>query len=248
MSNEIGMNSGTVAEQQSERSAITRGVLRWLLGSVVFILILAASLLVSSGRLDWLMAWGYVGVYVGSRIITLLILALSDPELLVERAENIRGPRDLDRVLAGVMALFGPVSMWIVAGLDERYVWSSAMPLALQLVGLGVVMVGSLVTIWAMASNTFFSGVVRIQEERGHAVVTGGPYRYVRHPGYVGGVLFYLATPLALGALWALIPAGLTACVTIIRTALEDVKLQEELDGYAEYAVRVRYRLLPGVW
>jgi protein-S-isoprenylcysteine O-methyltransferase Ste14 len=101
---------------------------------------------------------------------------------------------------------------------------------------------------WSMAANAFFAQTVRIQEDRGHTVATGGPYRYVRHPGYVGGILFQVATPLILGSVWALIPAGLTVCLTIIRTALEDRTLLEELDGYKEYAGRVRYRLLPGVW
>jgi protein-S-isoprenylcysteine O-methyltransferase Ste14 len=101
---------------------------------------------------------------------------------------------------------------------------------------------------WAMGANAFFSEAVRIQEERGHTVVTDGPYRYVRHPGYVGAILALFATPLLLGSLWALIPAGLATIGYVVRTALEDKTLQEELDGYTEYAQQTRYRLLPGVW
>ncbi|MFQ5875494.1 MAG: methyltransferase family protein, partial [Dehalococcoidia bacterium] len=99
-----------------------------------------------------------------------------------------------------------------------------------------------------MASNAFFSMTVRIQEDRGHTVATGGPYRYVRHPGYVGTILFQIATPLMLGSVWAFIPCGLAALLIVVRTALEDRTLHEELDGYKEYAQRVRYRLLPGLW
>ena len=99
-----------------------------------------------------------------------------------------------------------------------------------------------------MAANAFFSMVVRIQEDRGHAVATGGPYRYVRHPGYVGMMLSLLGTPLLLGSLWALVPAGLATCLYVVRTALEDRTLQEELEGYKDYAGQVRRRLLPGVW
>jgi protein-S-isoprenylcysteine O-methyltransferase Ste14 len=99
-----------------------------------------------------------------------------------------------------------------------------------------------------MVSNKFFSTSVRIQMERDHTVASGGPYRYVRHPGYVGYIVSGFAAPLALGSLWALIPAAITLCLLVVRTALEDRTLQDELDGYREYAARVRYRLLPGVW
>jgi protein-S-isoprenylcysteine O-methyltransferase Ste14 len=101
---------------------------------------------------------------------------------------------------------------------------------------------------WATLVNRFFSAVVRIQRDRGHTVVSSGPYRLIRHPGYAGAVVTSLATPLLLGSLWALIPAVLAVCTLIIRTALEDRTLQEELEGYHDYTARVRYRLLPGVW
>nr|NIN68360.1 isoprenylcysteine carboxylmethyltransferase family protein [Anaerolineae bacterium]NIN98447.1 isoprenylcysteine carboxylmethyltransferase family protein [Anaerolineae bacterium] len=102
--------------------------------------------------------------------------------------------------------------------------------------------------VWAIASNAFFSQIVRIQKERGHRVATGGPYRFVRHPGYVGTILVGLAAPIMLGSLWALIPGGAVALLFILRTALEDQTLLGELEGYGTYAGRVRYRLLPGVW
>jgi protein-S-isoprenylcysteine O-methyltransferase Ste14 len=100
----------------------------------------------------------------------------------------------------------------------------------------------------ATASNAFFSQIFRIQKERGHTVATGGPYRFVRHPGYVGTILFEIATPIMLGSWWALIPGGLSALLYLVRTALEDKALLDELDGYKEYAQKVRYRLLPGIW
>jgi len=99
-----------------------------------------------------------------------------------------------------------------------------------------------------MASNKYFSTSVRLQDERGHSVASGGPYRFVRHPGYVGFILFTLSTPVALGTLWGLIPAGIIGLILIVRTGLEDRMLQEELPGYREYAKRVQFRLLPGLW
>jgi len=216
----------------------------------LFILIQVASLFIASGRLDWVMAWVYIGVHLAGLGVNALVLIPANPELVVDRAQS-RGKRDLDRVLAGVMALYGPVGICIVAGLDERFGWSAratGIPLALLITALAIAVLGSLLTTWAMASNRFFYGVLRIAKDRGHTVVIGGPYRHVRHPGYAGIIAFDLAMPLILGSLWAVIPAALTVCLAIVRTALEDRALQDKLDGYKDYAQRVRYRLLPGVW
>jgi len=146
------------------------------------------------------------------------------------------------------MALFGPVSICIVAGLDVRFGWSPGIPPALLIAALAMAVLGPLLTTWAMASNRFFYGVLRIAKDRGHTVATNGPYRYVRHPGYFGIIAFDLAMPLILGSLWAFIPAAITVCLVFVRTALEDRALQDKLDGYKDYAQRVHYRLLPGVW
>jgi len=229
------------------KSNTTRTFLPYLLQIGIFILILSASLFTASGRLDWVMAWGYIGLVVVSQGIVALILIPNNPELVKERAQ-FRGERNLDRVLAGIMALFGPASMCIIAGLDMRFGWLPHIPLTPQIAALGIAMLGSLLTTWAITSNKFFYGVLRIAKERGHAVCIGGPYRYVRHPGYLGAILFDLATPLMLNSVWALIPAAFTVCAIAVRTALEDRALQDGLYGYKDYAQRVRYRLLPGVW
>jgi protein-S-isoprenylcysteine O-methyltransferase Ste14 len=242
------MSSDTSVEGPNEKPDRSRLVIRWLIRAAVLTLIMAASLFVPAGRLDWTMAWLYIGVFVAGRGITGLVLIPSNPELVAERTQLKADKRDLDRVLAGIIFLYGPVSTWVVAGLDVGSGWSSEVSSVLQFVALAVVVLGTLLTIWAMASNRFFYGTLRIEKERGHTVATTGPYQYVRHPGYVGGSLFTLATPLVLGSLWAFVPAGLTLCVYVVRTALEDRTLQNELDGYKEYAQRVRYRLLPGVW
>jgi len=226
----------------------TVGVItKYVLQAGLFTLVQVASLFIASGRLDWVMAWVYIGVYLAGLGVNALIVIPTNPELVVERAQ-FRGKRDLDRVLAGVMALFGPAGTCIVAGLDVRFGWSPEIPPAPLIATLAIAVLGSLLTTWAMASNRFFYGVLRIAKDRGHTVATGGPYRYVRHPGYVGTIAFDLAMPLLLGSLWAFIPAGLTTCIIVVRTALEDRALREELPGYAEYAQQVQYRLLPGIW
>jgi protein-S-isoprenylcysteine O-methyltransferase Ste14 len=136
----------------------------------------------------------------------------------------------------------------VVAGLDVRFHWTGPIRLASHLSGLLVTILGYALFLWAMASNAFFSEGVRIQVERDHAVVSGGPYRYVRHPGYVGAILAQVATPFLLGSLWALIPGLVSAMLYVVRTHLEDKTLIEELPGYREYAQQTSYRLMPGVW
>ncbi len=138
--------------------------------------------------------------------------------------------------------------MLIVAGLDIRFGWSGDVPLWVQIAGLVGFAVLFGFSVWAISANTFFSRVVRIQRNRGHHVITAGPYQYVRHPSYVASILSWFCTALALGSWWAMLPATLVALQFILHTALEDKTLQEELDDYKEYAAQVRYRLLPGIW
>ncbi|HEY6073427.1 MAG TPA: isoprenylcysteine carboxylmethyltransferase family protein, partial [Anaerolineales bacterium] len=119
----------------------------------------------------------------------------------------------------------------------------------LRIIGMLAAVLGNdILLVWAMVSNAFFVATVRIQTDRQQTVSSGGPYRYVRHPGYLGALLLHLGVPFMLNSLWALIPAILIALVLIVRTAMEDQTLHAELPGYKEYAQRVRYRLLPGVW
>ncbi len=177
-------------------------------------------------------------------------MARKTPDLLVERARSLEAEdvERWDRILVPLVALYGPLATWVVAGLDERFGWAPHVALWIQLAALAVVVLGYAVGTWAMATNAFFSAYVRIQAERGHTVVSGGPYRWVRHPGYASGIASTLATPVVLGSVWALVPAGLVVVLLVVRTALEDRALGEKLPGYAEYSRRTRYRLVPGIW
>jgi protein-S-isoprenylcysteine O-methyltransferase Ste14 len=181
---------------------------------------------------------------VGIVAINALVLP---PELIAERGQIKEDTKSWDKVL-GILLITPTLGTLIVAGLDKRCGWSPPLAVVVHLVALIFYALAQGLFTWAMASNKFFSGTVRIQKERGHTVASGGPYRYVRHPGYVGYIASWIATSLALGSLWALIPAGLVMGLMVVRTALEDKTLQAELDGYRDYAARVRYRLLPGVW
>ena len=238
------MNANTSVNQPNAKSDLTSGVRKRMLQVVVQFLILAAILFIASGCLDWVWAWAYLGVSVGILVINASVLS---PELIAERGQIKEDTKGWDKVLGAFIGIptLGTV---IVAGLDKRFEWSPQLALAIQVIALVFYALAQGLFTWAMASNKFFSGTVRIQEERGHTVATGGPYQYVRHPGYVGYIMSWIATSLALGSLWALIPAGLVMCLMVVRTALEDKTLLEELDGYQDYAAQVRYRLLPGVW
>jgi protein-S-isoprenylcysteine O-methyltransferase Ste14 len=203
-----------------------------------------------AGRWDWWGAWANGLLLIVSFIISRLIVARLHPDLLVERGRFMAHAdiKPWDKVLSLLVGLVGGVLTIIVAGLNFRFGWQPAVSLPVILIGLGGVILGDFLTNWAVVANRFFSGVVRIQKERGHVVVDGGPYRLVRHPGYLGGAISDLAGALLLGSYWALIPALLTAMALVLRTALEDRTLQEELPGYKEYTRRTPYRLLPGVW
>lgn len=215
--------------------------------TIVFI---AALLFIAAGTLRWPEAWVYVFVYVGLTVTGRYLVARRHPDLLIERAQftKAEGAKSWDKVLAPLIAIGGSLVVMVVAGLDFRFGWPPPVPLWIEALGLVGLAVGFAFGSWAMYVNRYFSGIVRIQTDRGHQVVSAGPYRYVRHPGYVGGIVASLFIPLALGSIIALIPAAFFVALTVLRTALEDKTLRAELPGYEEYAQRVRYRLVPGVW
>jgi protein-S-isoprenylcysteine O-methyltransferase Ste14 len=240
--------------QLSEARAMTpevkRSIVTWSVQAALGVVGYGAILFLCAGRLDWVWGWVFLGLLAVVLASHVVILVPINPELLAERSKGIlqEDAKGWDKWITMFAAGMGTGGSWVVASLDVRFEWSAAVPLALHVGGLVGSILGWALFMWAMGANAFFSEAVRIQEERGHTVQTGGPYRFVRHPGYVGATLALLAAPLLLGSLWALIPAGLAAIGYVVRTALEDRTLQEELDGYKEYTQQTRYRLLPGIW
>ena len=228
---------------------VRRGIVKWIAQAAVGVVGYAAVIFISAGTLHWVWGWALVIVLAVVLIAHPLILIPINPQLLAERQRGMRdeGVKMWDQRITmlsgGLMFL-----LWIVAGLDYRWGWSPPLPAAVHLAGLLFVVVGYGLFLWAMASNAFFSEGVRIQTERGHTVASGGPYRYVRHPGYVGVIVVHTATPFLLGSLWALIPGLLLAGLFVLRTHLEDKTLTAELPGYEAYRQETPYRLLPGLW
>lgn len=229
-----------------DRSFIIKAMVRFAL----LILLLPAILFICAGTVNWLMGWLYsimtLGITAGSR----LLLARTNPDLVNERAgkHSEEGVQEWDRKIVPIVGFLGPMVMLIVCGLDKRFGWSPQIPLGFQIGALIVTALSAIWATWAMLANRYYSAVVRIQADRGHTVVDSGPYRLMRHPSYAGGILADVFGPLSLGSLWALIPGVLLSAIIVYRTAREDVVLQKSLAGYADYARRVRYRLLPGVW
>ena len=236
--------SGLVQHPQGVKRAIMKRAVQ----VAVLLFFQAAILFIASGRLDWVMAWVYIGMYLVAIAINTPILLHYNPEIIAERAAIGENWKDWDKIIGGLFALSYFVFMLLIAGLDERFGWTGNISLTIQIVGAVIFALGYALFSWAMISNAFFASVVRIQDDRGQTVCTTGPYRFVRHPSYLGGILQSIAVPLMLGSLWSLIPGGIGAVLLILRTAFEDRTLLEELDGYEEYAQRVRYRMLPGLW
>jgi protein-S-isoprenylcysteine O-methyltransferase Ste14 len=239
------MQMNNDAEQKAK---VRRGAARWLLRETLGNLILIALLFGIVGRWDWWMGWAFSGVYIVWSVATAILILPVNPEMLAERARPHAGTKRWDLNLLALMGVF-MVGQYVLACLDVRWGWTPPLPLAVQFGGLAAAVLGyDVLLVWSMVANAFFVATVRIQSERQQTVAMGGPYRYVRHPGYLGTILMHLGMPFMLNSLWALIPALLVVAVLVARTSLEDKLLQAELPGYTEYAQRVRYKLLPGVW
>lgn len=234
-------------KSQPDQAERTRLIARYLIREDLGLLVLGIALFWPAGRLDWLMGWVLIGItflWVGA---TAFILIVKHPGLLAERMGPKKGSKKWD---TAIMRLIGVLTLTrcVVAGLDVRFGWTTTLFPAHQIGAIIFAILGYAIVVWATSANAFFSQIVRIQEERDHTVATRGPYQFVRHPAYMGTLLFELAVPIMLGSWWALLPGSVIGLLFTLRTALEDRTLQDELDGYKAYAQKVSYRLIPGVW
>jgi protein-S-isoprenylcysteine O-methyltransferase Ste14 len=240
----------TEPTEQATLRGQSRGVVRAAVGFGVYALGVPALLFIAAGTLDWPMAWLYVGLLLTSTLGSRLVVLVRNPDLLRERAQftQAKDTQAWDRLLVAIVGLLGPIVMMVVAGLDHRFGWPPSVSRLCQ-VGAAVLIAASYgVAVWAMVINPYFSAVARIQEDRGQVVIGAGPYRLIRHPSYAGALVAALAVPVMLDALWALVPGIAVGVALVIRTRLEDRMLHHDLAGYAAYATKTRYRLVPGIW
>ena len=215
---------------------------------ILFVLVLEGVVVFgAAGRLDWIWAWVFLGIYVVSIAVNATLLLRTSPDVVAERGRPAEFKR-WDAIVSGGWALFQYLGIPLVAGLDIRFGWTGPVDVPWHIAGALVFAAGLGLFGWAMIENAYFSTAARIQGDRGQAVCRTGPYRLVRHPGYVGVMLQAIGQCVLLGSVWALLPALGTVAFMVARTALEDRMLHDELAGYADYAREVRFRLIPGVW
>ncbi|RYH08842.1 isoprenylcysteine carboxylmethyltransferase family protein [Tropicimonas sp. IMCC6043] len=202
------------------------------------------------GDPSWSQAWLYAVLILGFGLGGRILAEVRHPGLTANRQshENLKDAKTWDKILAPLMAVSISYPLVIVAGLDHRYGWSPDFPPWLSIIGLILIALGYAFAAWAVAENRFFYSVVVVRSDRGHAVCDSGPYQFVRHPGYSGNIIAPFGLVLGLGSLWTLLPMAAAFGITVLRTALEDQTLQDELPGYRDYARRVRYRLIPGAY
>jgi len=232
-------------DQTGQPEQIDRHRLFLSLGGILLFFILVFFL--PAGTWMWTRSWLFILVMVMALILCTWYLRRVNPEVIAARINRRKGTKRWDRIL---IAIFKPTvaAIPILAALDDtRFHWFHV-PWWGCILGYSVLIAGLVGVTWAESVNKFFEPTVRIQTDRGHRVIDTGSYSLVRHPGYVSGFLCFIGMPLSLGSLWALIPAILSCLLLVVRTAFEDRTLRDELTGYKEYAQRVRYRLIPGVW
>ena len=221
-------------------------MIRAIVATVAVFILLGGCLLGAAGTLSWPMAWIVLVLYLASKVAA---LAFANTDMIKERVALGKGDDQVDKVLAGLGYLGIFPCLFLVAGLDAvRFGPAIKIPNAISLMALVIFAIGYVFSSWAILCNPFFSTFVRIQDDRGHSVISSGPYALVRHPGYAGVLLAHLALPFALGSIWALLPSIVGIAFFVLRTSREDRTLRDQLDGYREYQSRVRWRLLPLVW
>jgi protein-S-isoprenylcysteine O-methyltransferase Ste14 len=220
-----------------------------LLNLVAFVsagLVPAVLLFVLAGRWDLWNVWAAAAIFIGWLTLQTLVAYRKNPYLLKERMKP--GPGGRVRCTTARAYVVLTILQWVIAGLDQRFHWSDILPPAGVAAGLVIFTIGWGLATWSGLVNPFFSPEVRIQADLGQRVISEGPYAFVRHPGYATILLSVIVSGLALNSLLSIIPAVIYMAITVRVTIIEDRMLHDELPGYSDYAAKVRYRLIPGVW
>ena len=214
---------------------------------LILVVLQAVLLFVSAGSLRWSAGWWYISLYIAMLLLASIIMLPNRMDVVAERSKGTTGGKSRDLWITRLMAI-PTLGLLALAGLDQRWNLTPPLPLWVRLFGALAFGVGYAIVLWAMYSNEYFSQVVRIQSERGHVAMTGGPYRLIRHPGYLGMILSMLGAVFLLDSLWGLVCFALYLGLIVTRAALEDRTLRAELPGYSEYVTHTKYRLIPGLW
>ena len=229
-------------------SSLNRFGIRSIIVQTISLIIGLMVLFISAGTLAWINGWLYTGLVSIYWVISTVVLARVNPEMLNTRGNVVKkGTKGFERIWVFIDPILTFVNL-VVMGFDSvRFQWSS-MPFWMAILGILIFIPACVIATWAMAVNKFFEWTARIQVDRQQYVCTVGPYKIMRHPGYAGLIVTILAYPFILGSWWGFMLTGISAMIIVIRTAQEDRMLQNELPGYREYTNQVKYRLIPFIW
>lgn len=222
-------------------------ILARILQLLLLVIVQAILLFACAGSLRWQAGWWYIGLYLIMLVAASFVMIPRRREVVEERSRGVQGGKGWDLRITRLMGI-PTLGLLALAGFDERFNLTPPMPIGIRTAGALLFIAGYLLVLWAMYVNAYFSQVVRIQTERGHHAVVDGPYRFIRHPGYLGMTTSLLGAVFLLDSMYGLACFVLYLVLIIVRTALEDRTLLAELPGYLEYAARTRYRLVPGLW
>ena len=227
-----------MSKEKQEPNPITRFIIMYIF--------IALALFLPAGTIFWLQGWIYLILMIIFSTSLLTYLARKDPELLKARAKT-KTTESWDKKIGYINTPFF-ILMYILPGFDAvRFQWSNV-PLLVSIIGFMGMILALILFFIVIRENTYLSRIVEIQEERGHEVITTGPYRIIRHPMYLSVTILYISHCIALGSLFSLIPCAIIIITIVLRTIHEDKMLHERLNGYKEYAQKTRYKLIPGIW
>ena len=218
-------------------------LIKGLITNIIFTVIL----FVCAGRIDYTQGWIFLLGNVFTTFMNFFTIR-NNSELIYERSKIGEGPKSWDKLLLGLSAIMY-LMIVVISGLDSgRFQWTTNFNWIISISGIVFMITGQILFLTARSQNNFFSSVVRIQKERGHVVCDSGPYKIIRHPGYLGMIISLMGLPLITTSIWCTIPTLIAIILLLIRSSLEDKTLKKELDGYVEYSQRTRYKLIPLIW
>jgi len=230
------------------KQKLTKSGIIAFLAPIRWIFIIGIIFFIASGEINILRAWIYIGTYIVGGIVVGIILIKKSPKLLNDRGKMQEGTKQLDKYIILTYFLFAIVITPIVAGVDKRFSLCAVLPFFYLYIGIIIYIFTAIITVWPMLHNPFFEGTIRIQKDKNHNVINTGPYKIVRHPGYLGMFIGSFQLPFAFGSALAFIPVIIMVIIIFIRTYFEDTTLQKELNGYTDYCEEVKYRLIPFIW
>ena len=224
---------------------IRKAIRIWWLKQIIYLIILGILLFFSAQTIQWHAAWFYL---ILTACLTFANAAVMCTDLMIERSKFQISTRKLDKWLYALIYFWGPIAVLVTAGLEHRISSHAFIPIWLQLIAYFIMLFGGLLITWTFYVNPFYTSTMRIQYEREHRLISHGPYKVIRHPGYLGSICVILATPVALGSIYALILSFGVILGIVLRTYIEDVLLTRQFKGYYNYTKNVRFKLFPKIW